>query len=52
MFQLTLLRRNLEGRDVEKEERAWRIDQGMLLLFASLYIIFNVVYWSVCLSGQ
>ena len=56
MFQLTLIRMTNFGeggaRDVDKEARAWRIDRSMLLLFASLYILFNIVYWPVCLSGQ
>ena len=58
MFQLTLIRvvDCDEGRmkDVEQETaiRAWRIDRSMLLLFASLYILFNMLYWPVCLSGQ
>ena len=56
MFQLTLIRMadSDEGRmkDVEKVTRAWKIDRSMLLIFASLYILFNMVYWPVCLSGQ
>ena len=53
MLQLSLIRMD-EGvmRDVEKDARAWKIDRSMLLLFASLYILFNFVYWPVCLSGQ
>ena len=53
MLQLALIRMD-EGvmRDVEKDARAWKIDRSMLLLFASLYILFNLVYWPVCLSGQ
>ena len=53
MLQLALIRMD-EGvlRDVEKDARAWKIDRSMLLLFASLYILFNLVYWPVCLSGH
>ena len=41
-------------KDVEEDTvtRAWRIDRSMILLFASLYILFNIVYWPVCLSVQ
>ena len=53
MLQLALIRMD-EGlmRDVEKDARAWKIDRSMLLLFAFLYILFNLVYWPVCLAGQ
>ena len=55
MFQLTLVRMALCGgglRDVEKEARAWRIDLSMLVIFVSMYALFNAVYWPVCLSKQ
>ena len=58
MLQLTLIRMDegLMRDDVEKDawkiERAWKIDRGMLLLFALLYILFNLLYWPVCLAGQ
>ena len=55
MFQLTLVRMALCGgglRDVEKEARAWKIDLSMLVIFVSMYAIFNAVYWPVVLSNQ
>lgn len=55
MFQLTLVRMAQCGtglRDAEKEARAWRVDLGMLILFVSLYALFNAIYWPVCLSNQ
>jgi len=57
MLQLALIRMNNyeEGenkKDVDVNTRAWRIDKSMLLLFPSLYILFNSIYWPVCLSPQ
>ena len=55
MIQLTLIRTNSNGegklKDDEVGARAWKIDKSMLILFASLYIIFNTLYWPVCLSN-
>ena len=36
----------------DQEKRAWIIDKRMLLLFSSLYLLFNIVYWPVCLSSE
>ena len=57
MLQLVLVRtanQYEEGdmKDVNVNTRAWKIDKSMLLLFPSLYILFNLIYWLVCLSGQ
>ena len=55
MIQLTLIRINCNGeqrlKDDEVGAQAWKIDKSMLILFASLYILFNVLYWPVCLSN-
>ena len=52
MLQLALIRWSGGLRDAEKEARASRIDLTMLILFASMYALFNAVYWPVCLSKQ
>ena len=57
MLQLALIRMNNyeEGenkKDVDVNTRAWRIDKSMLLIFPFLYILFNSIYWPVCLSPQ
>ena len=57
MLQLVLVRtanQYEEGdmKDVNVNTRAWKIDKRMLLLFPSLYILFNLIYWPVCLSRQ
>ena len=55
MIQLTLIRINCNGgqrlKDDEVGARAWKIDKSMLILFASLYVLFNAFYWPVCLSN-
>ena len=55
--QLALIRFHTEKYNVPEEEkdpekRARIIDKRMLLLFSSLYLLFNIVYWPVCLSSQ
>ena len=54
MFQLALIRMNKNeesGRkDVDVDARAWKIDKSMLLLFVSMYVLFNAIYWPVCLK--
>merc|ERR1719273_917535 len=56
MFQLALIRmnKNEEGgmKDVDVDARAWKIDKSMLLLFVSMYVLFNALYWPVCLIHQ
>ena len=54
--QLTLIRFHMEKYNLPEEEkdpekRARIIDKRMLLLFSSLYLLFNIVYWPVCLSS-
>ena len=55
MIQLILIRINCNGeqrlKDDEVGARAWKIDKSMLILFASLYVLFNAFYWPVCLSN-
>ena len=55
--QLTLMRFSKEEYNQPEEEkdpekRARIIDKRMLLLFSSLYLIFNILYWPLCLFGQ
>ena len=55
--QLTLIRFHMEKYNLPEEEkdpekRARIIDKRMLLLFSSLYLLFNIVYWPVFLSSQ
>ena len=55
--QLTLIRFHMEKYNLPEEEkdpekRARIIDKRMLLLFSSLYLLFNIVYWPVCLTRQ
>ena len=55
-MQLTLIRFHMEKYNLPEEEkdpekRARIIDKRMLLLFSSLYLLFNIVYWPVCLSS-
>ena len=55
--QLTLIRFSKEEYNAPEEEkdpekRARIIDKRMLLLFSSLYLLFNILYWPVCLFGQ
>ena len=55
--QLTLIRFSKEKYNQPEEEkdpekRARIIDKRMLLLFFSLYLLFNILYWPVCLFGQ
>ena len=56
MLQLALIRmnKNEEGgmKDVDVDARAWKIDKSMLLLFVSMYVLFNAIYWPVCLTHQ
>ena len=52
MLQLALIRWSGGLREAEKEARASRIDLTMLILFSSMYALFNAVYWPVCLSKQ
>ena len=34
------------------EKRARIIDKRMLFLFSSLYLIFNALYWPICLTSS
>ena len=57
MFQLSLIRfakdeYNQPEEEKDPEKRARIIDKRMILLFSSLYLIFNIFYWLVCLFGQ
>ena len=57
MFQLSLIRfakdeYNQPEEEKDPEKRARIIDKRMILLFSSLYLIFNIFYWPVCLFGQ
>ena len=36
----------------DSEKRARIIDKRMLFLFSSLYLIFNALYWPICLTSQ
>ena len=54
--QLTLIRFHMEKYNLPEEEkdpekRARIIDKRMLLLFSSLYLLFNIVYWPFFLSS-
>lgn len=56
-FQLTILRFSKEEYNQPEEEkdpekRARIIDKRMLLLFSSLYLLFNILYWPLCLFRQ
>ena len=56
-FQLTILRFSKEEynqpeEEKEPEKRGRIIDKRMLLLFSSLYLLFNILYWPLCLFRQ